>query len=429
MQTQRVLLQQQAGVFVPVATPAPAAAPAAATAIATAAPSSFASTTTAIPANWNRAPPRLPSLPVPVTAGRPALPACLTSISVSTSSSGGHLPALALTQLPSQTMQHSTSIGAAAGLRPAATVGGMARVARVAAAAAVGVSSVLQQPPLPVATAVPSDKYTAMLQTMRVIAREEGGVRNLWRGNFTNILRVGPYSAAQFAFYDFAKSKLTAGRGGSHGRMSIPERLGCGAAAGVVATALTYPLDVIRLRQTVDPSLSGLRAATAQVWRDGGWGPRGMFKGFGATMWSLTPFIAINFAAFDGMKAALARRAMDQHVAAAAAAGLHPSIGGPAAPGPLVVLSLGAASGLLAQTLCYPLDTIRRRMQLRGTVYPSVGAAFSAIVAREGPRALYSGMAANATKVVPLAAIRFMCYELFKGWLGIAPNATKAAAL
>lgn len=329
-------------------------------------------------------------------------------------------------------MQHSTSIGVSAGMmRPAATVGsgGLARAVQVVAAAAVGASSVLQHQPLPAAAAVPGDKYTAMLQTMRLIAREEGGVRNLWRGNFTNILRVGPYSASQFAFYDLAKSKIAAGRG-SHARMSIPERLGCGAAAGVVATALTYPLDVIRLRQTVDPSLSGLRQATAQVWREGGWGPRGMFKGFGATMWSLTPFIAINFAAFDGMKSAMARRAVDQHAAAAAAAGVHPSLGGPPPPGPLLVLSLGAASGLLAQTICYPADTIRRRMQLRGTTYPSVAAAFSAIVAREGPRALYSGMAANATKVVPLAAIRFMCYEVFKGWLGIAPGAAgKGAAL
>ena len=30
---------------------------------------------------------------------------------------------------------------------------------------------------------------------------------------------------------------------------------------------------------------------------------------------------------------------------------------------------LGAFSGTLAASICYPLDTVRRRMQMRGSVY------------------------------------------------------------
>jgi solute carrier family 25 phosphate transporter 23/24/25/41 len=37
----------------------------------------------------------------------------------------------------------------------------------------------------------------------------------------------------------------------------------------------------------------------------------------------------------------------------------------------LGILGLGATAGIVAQSVCYPLDTVRRRMQMKGTVYPS----------------------------------------------------------
>lgn len=245
------------------------------------------------------------------------------------------------------------------------------------------------------------DRYHRLLQTMKLVAREEGGIRNLWRGNMTNVLRVMPYSAIQFASYDYLKARLLAFSISTHpnsqkARLNTFERLGCGAGAAVIATAFTYPLDNIRLRQTVDPSVNGMRAATAKILAESG--SRGLWQGLGATMWSLTPFIAINFAAFDGLKSALA---------------------GPEPHRALTTLSLGAASGLLAQTICYPLDTARRRMQLPRQPYTSMSNAISRILREEGLRAMYAGMGANATKVIPLAAIRFLAYEQIKQILSI----------
>jgi solute carrier family 25 phosphate transporter 23/24/25/41 len=94
---------------------------------------------------------------------------------------------------------------------------------------------------------------------------------------------------------------------------------------------------------------------------------------------SLAPFIAVNFAAFDTMKSAYYgdRKFTSKELKSR---------------NPLVVLSLGAAAGVLAQTVCYPLDTVRRRMQLKGVAYPSTLAAFATIAREEGPRGFYRGM-------------------------------------
>jgi len=50
---------------------------------------------------------------------------------------------------------------------------------------------------------------------------------------------------------------------------------------------------------------------------------------------------------------------------------------------------IGAASGTFAATACYPLDTIRRRMQMPGITYKNQLDAFRTIWATEGsPNAL-----------------------------------------
>ena len=80
---------------------------------------------------------------------------------------------------------------------------------------------------------------------------------------------------------------------------------------------------------------------------------RSFAKGYGATLTSLVPFIAINFSTFDSLKAAV-----------------YPDPNTPQNSG--VILGLGAVAGLAAQSLCFPLDTIRRRLQLSGTHYNGV---------------------------------------------------------
>ena len=254
-------------------------------------------------------------------------------------------------------------------------------------------TSLLPSPAAP----LPGEKYHRMLQSMRVIVAEEG-VSKLWKGNLLNITRVFPYSAIQFSSYDAYKVAL---RGDSKAKLSPLERLTAGALAGMTATSLTHPMDVVRLRLSIHRELNGVGEAFRHVWQEGG--VRALFKGFIPTMLSVSPFIAINFASFDLLK---------QRVP------VHSNVN---------ILLLGAASGLLAQSVCYPLDTVRRRQQMKGRHYDGVVDAFRQIVKAEGVRGLYRGMVPNAVKVVPNNAIRFVVFEAVKKHMGLGGQGSGAS--
>ena len=252
------------------------------------------------------------------------------------------------------------------------------------------------------ATAPP--KYISLGQSLKTIVKEEGA-RKLWRGNGVNCIRVVPYSGCQFASYDKIKS-LWLSRPGGDQNFGVPQRLSCGAGAAVVATCATYPLDMIRLRLSVQPELRGVADSVRSILADGG-GPRAFFKGFVPTVCSITPFVAINFAAFDTVKTAAHEQFPETRNNIPA------------------TLAMGAMSGLFAQTCCYPLDLVRRRMQLKGHVYNGVVDALRTIGKEEGLRGFYKGMVPNAVKVVPNTAIRFMAYDLIKSYLGIEGSKAK----
>lgn len=109
-------------------------------------------------------------------------------------------------------------------------------------------------------------------------------------------------------------------------------------------------------------------------------------------------------------------------------------------------MGCGAAAGIAAQTLSYPLDTIRRRMQMVGAPgmvgspeQAAAAAAASAEAAGGGGarvraprigymalyrmmkrekggvlRGLFRGWSINCVKIVPGAAVQFLAYDLLR---------------
>ncbi|KAI3642181.1 hypothetical protein MP228_011736 [Amoeboaphelidium protococcarum] len=83
-------------------------------------------------------------------------------------------------------------------------------------------------------------------------------------------------------------------------------------------------------------------------------------------------------------------------------------------------LIAGGGAGFVESCVCHPLDTIKVRMQLRGktsSMPKNIGffGVGQLIVKREGILALYKGLGAVVSGIVPKMAIRFMSFEFYKG--------------
>lgn len=93
--------------------------------------------------------------------------------------------------------------------------------------------------------------YTGVWSTLGKIWKEEG-FQGFMRGNGTNVIRMIPYSASQFAAYEQFKSLLMEQ---DKTELDTPRRLLAGALAGTVSVACTYPLDLVRTRLSIQSAL------------------------------------------------------------------------------------------------------------------------------------------------------------------------------
>ena len=72
-----------------------------------------------------------------------------------------------------------------------------------------------------------------------------------------------------------------------------------------------------------------------------------------------------------------------------------------------------------AQAVAYPADTVRRRIQLSGSVgqrisYRGYWDCVRRMAREEGLLSFYRGLGVNCLKIAPAAALQFLCYDLFK---------------
>lgn len=86
-------------------------------------------------------------------------------------------------------------------------------------------------------------------------------------------------------------------------------------------------------------------------------------------------------------------------------------------------LLCGGIAGLVAQTSSYPLEVIRRRMQVGGLLNPDKFVGFLEttmdIYRVKGLKGFYVGLSIGYIKVVPMVAVSFATYERMKRLLDI----------
>jgi solute carrier family 25 protein 16 len=215
-----------------------------------------------------------------------------------------------------------------------------------------------------------------------------------------------PYAAVKFMAYEQYKSFIP-------GNSSF-EKFLAGALAGSTAVWCTYPLDLLRVRiafenasfggaikavynepNRICPKIVALRPVV---------GILNFYRGFMPTLYGIIPYAGVSFLTYETIKEHLIQNLKERQN--------------------LAYLVSGAVSGVVAQTCSYPMEIIRRHMQVAGKMDPSNTKNTTFWTAKEifktrGIGGFWVGLGIGYLKIIPMFAVSFFSYEYMKKTLGI----------
>ncbi|KIW34344.1 uncharacterized protein PV07_01125 [Cladophialophora immunda] len=303
-------------------------------------------------------------------------------------------------------------------------------------------------------------KYTGswfgVVTAMRDIHKHEG-VRGLFRGHSATLLRVFPYAGIKFLAYEQIRA------------MVIPDKIHetpfrrfiSGSLAGITSVFFTYPLEVIRVRlafETKRDSRSSLTRICRQIYHEQPpqaenlashnpvaaatsaahravpkSGLVNFYRGFSPTLLGMLPYAGMSFLTHDTIGDIFRHPVLAPYTvlrSTSTAATPPPEenqsnakvyrraqLNAPAE------LTSGAIAGLVSQTSSYPLEVIRRRMQVGGAIGDghrlTIAETARRIWLERGWRGFFVGLTIGYVKVIPMVATSFYVYERSKWLLGI----------
>ncbi|KAJ0964616.1 hypothetical protein J5N97_025754 [Dioscorea zingiberensis] len=190
------------------------------------------------------------------------------------------------------------------------------------------------------------------------IVRTEG-LMGFYRGNGASVARIVPYAALHYmAYEEYRRWIILAfpdiGRGPVLDLVS-------GSVAGGTAVIFTYPLDLVRTKlayQVVGASklkgkglsqpeiiYGGIFDCISKIFKQNG--IRGLYRGVGPSLYGIFPYSGLKFYFYEELKAHVPEEHKKDII---------------------VKLACGSVAGLLGQTITYPLDVVRRQMQIESLV-------------------------------------------------------------
>ena len=299
---------------------------------------------------------------------------------------------------------------------------------------------------------------------------ERGGMKSLWRGNMTSVLHRFPYSAINFFVYENSLDALTGMRtddkeknetvaniarrmshrivhedennegassySNSNNGAELQKRKSlstedtlashkflAGAIAGTIAVTACYPLDLVRTRLTTQfeghEHYRGIRDAFQQIYRQEG--VMGFYSGIGPTMLVAVPNFAISYSVYGSLKEYTLDDDLFYNLRKIDAESGEPKSGF------ILTVLCGACSGCFATIITFPMDTIRRRMQIQNLHFDPEHRLTSyeqlmRLVREEGRWSLYRGIKPEMLKVIPMVGTMFTVYEWSKDILNVKHN-------
>ncbi|KAJ7536539.1 hypothetical protein O6H91_12G073100 [Diphasiastrum complanatum] len=177
-----------------------------------------------------------------------------------------------------------------------------------------------------------------------------------------------------------------------------------GGIAGAISRTATAPLDRLKVLLQVQTSSrgsgSGVISGLMQIYKESG--VLGFFRGNGLNVLKVAPESAIKFYTFELMKEFLVK---DDGT------GNKQEIGGWGR------LLAGGTAGAVAQTVVYPMDLVKTRLQTfpcTSGKAPPLPVLLKEILTQEGPKALFKGLLPSLIGIIPYAGIDLAAYETLK---------------
>ncbi|KAI4610526.1 uncharacterized protein J4E87_010780 [Alternaria ethzedia] len=274
------------------------------------------------------------------------------------------------------------------------------------------------------------------------------GVRGLFKGHSATLLRIFPYAGIKFLAYEQIRGRIIK----NQAQETPTRRFLSGSLAGMMSVFLTYPLEVIRVRlafETSEQGRSSLATIVRKIYAEQA--PRvsqpknpitatathvvekvtprsglsNFFRGFTPTLLGMIPYAGASFLAHDSMSDLLRIPVLAPYTTLPNTSREESSTTShkPAQLRYWAELTSGGIAGFFSQTVSYPLEVIRRRMQVGGVVGDghrlSIPEVTRRIYMERGYKGFFVGLTIGYVKVVPMAAVSFYAYERGKYYLGI----------
>ena len=291
-------------------------------------------------------------------------------------------------------------------------------------------------------------KYTGhwlgVVTAMRDINKADG-LSGLFRGHSATLLRVFPYAGIKFLAYEQIRAVVIPDKSCE----KPVRRFVSGSLAGITSVFFTYPLEVIRVRMAFDTKHQGrtsLSRICGQIYNEHPPAPQpiagegtlaaastvvhkvspssglvNFYRGFSPTLLGMLPYAGMSFLTHDTVGDLFRHPSISKYTlmrnSSRNAPGKRAQLSAPAE------LTSGAIAGLVSQTASYPLEVIRRRMQVGGAVGDghrlTIAETARRIVRERGWRGFFVGLSIGYIKVIPMVATSFYVYERGKWVLGI----------
>lgn len=266
----------------------------------------------------------------------------------------------------------------------------------------------LQSQPNPLPGQLP--KYAGAFDAVKQTITSEGP-GGLYKGMGAPLATVAAFNALLFTVRGQMEALLRSEPGVP---LSVNQQVICGAGAGVAASFLACPTELIKCRLQAQSALSESSSASTavkyggpldvakQVLKSEG-GLRGLYKGLVPTLAREIPGNAAMFGAYEAIK---------QYIAGGTdTSGLG--------RGSLIIA--GGLAGAAFWGSVYPTDVVKSVLQVDDFKCPKYSGsidAFKKILASEGVKGLYRGFGPAMARSIPANAACFLAYEVTKSSLG-----------